>query len=240
MLNTTALDQLLLLDIETVPLAATLPDMPDNLQSLWREKIAKTLPDFEDAGEAFRERGGLQAEFGRIVCISAGLFYTENGQYQLRIKSFYGHDERELLEGFLDMVQKISAKNPRFQFAGHNIREFDIPYICRRVVINGLALPAPLQMHTFKPWEQPLLDTLQIWRFGEFKSYASLKLLAAVLGIPTPKDDIDGSMVGQVYWEEGNLERIAEYCGKDVLTVGQLLLRFKGLPLLEKAAVGFV
>jgi uncharacterized protein YprB with RNaseH-like and TPR domain len=158
----------------------------------------------------------------------------------LRIKSFSGHDEKVLLAGFTELVEKFSSKNPRFQFAGHNIREFDIPYICRRAVINNLPLPAPLQVHQYKPWEQPLLDTMQLWRFGEFKNYTSLKLLAAVLGIPTPKDDIDGSMVGRVYWEEEDLPRIVEYCQKDVLTVGQLLLRFKGLPLMEKENVQVV
>lgn len=239
-LNTVALDQLLLLDIETVPLTDTFDHLPDELQRLWLEKNTKTAPDSENGEEAYVEKAGLQAEFGRIVCISAGFFYTEAGHYQLRIKSFASQNEKEVLEGFLDLVQKFFLKYPRFQFAGHNIREFDIPYICRRALINGLALPGPLQAHNFKPWESPVLDTLQIWRFGEFRNYTSLKLLAAVLGIPTPKDDIDGSMVGKVFWEEKNLPRIMEYCQKDVLTVGQLLLRFKGMPLLEKEQVQFV
>jgi DNA polymerase elongation subunit (family B) len=239
-LNNVALDQLLLFDIETTPLFASFNHLPDELQRLWEEKITKTAPDSENPSGTFAERAGLYAEFGKIVCISVGLFFTENGQYQLRIKSFYGHNEKELLAGFTDLVEKFSAKNPRFQFAGHNIKEFDIPYICRRAVINSLPLPVPLQIHQYKPWELPLLDTLQLWRFGDFKNYTSLKLLAAVLGIPTPKDDIDGSMVGQVYWNEQDLPRIVEYCQKDVLTVGQLLLRFKGLPLMEKESVSVV
>lgn len=240
MLNTVALDQLLLLDIETTPLTSSLDQLPAELQALWLEKNAKTLPDSENPSADYFERAGLTAEFGKIVCISAGFFFTENGQYQLRIKSFYGDDEKEILAGFLDTVSRFHQKMQRFQFAGHNIREFDIPYICRRAIINGLALPAPLQFHQLKPWEQPLLDTLQIWRFGDFRNYTSLKLLAAVLGIPTPKDDIDGSQVGKVYWEDKDLRRIAEYCQKDVLTVGQLLLRFKGLPLMEKSGVEVV
>lgn len=239
-LNNVALDQLLLFDIETTPLYSTFHHLPDELQRLWEEKITKTAPDSENPADWFYEKAGLYAEFGKIVCISAGLFFTENGQYQLRIKSFAGHNEKELLAGFIDLVEKFSGKNPRFQFAGHNIKEFDIPYICRRAVINNLPLPGPLQVHQYKPWEQPLLDTLQLWRFGDFKNYTSLKLLAAVLGIPTPKDDIDGSMVGRVYWEEQDLARIVEYCQKDVLTVGQLLLRFKGLPLMEKESVSVV
>lgn len=240
MLNNVALDQLLLLDIETTPLTASFDHLSDELKALWLEKITKTAPESENAQENFSVRAGLFAEFGKIVCISAGFFYTENGHYQLRIKSFYGNDEKELLSGFLELTQKFFTRHPRFQFAGHNIREFDIPYICRRALINGLSLPGSLQMHNFKPWEQPLLDTMQLWRFGEFRNYTSLRLLAAVMGIPTPKDDIDGSMVGKVYWETGDVQRIADYCQKDVLTVAQLLLKFKGLPLIEKDGISIV
>lgn len=240
MLNNVALDQLLLLDIETTPLTASFDHLPDELQALWLEKNAKTAPESENAFENFSEKAGLMAEFGRIVCISAGFFFAENGHYQLRIKSFYGNDEKELLSGFLELTHKFFTRHPRFQFAGHNIREFDIPYICRRALINGLSLPVSLQLNNFKPWEQPLLDTMQLWRFGEYRNYTSLKLLAAVMGIPTPKDDIDGSMVGKVYWETGDVQRIADYCQKDVLTVAQLLLKFKGLPLIEKDGISIV
>ncbi|WP_261387349.1 ribonuclease H-like domain-containing protein [Chitinophaga pinensis] len=191
------------------------------------------MPESGDATEAYAERAGIYAEFGKIVCISAGFFYVENGRYQLRIKSFYGDDEKVLLNSFLELVNKFHTKFPRFQFAGHNIKEFDIPFICRRSVIHQLSLPLPLQIHGFKPWELPMLDTMQLWRFGDFKNYTSLKLLTAIMGIPTPKDDIDGSMVGKVYWQDHDLERIASYCQKDVVAVGQLLMRFKGVPLLE-------
>jgi hypothetical protein len=239
-LTNVALDQLLLLDIETTPLTASFEHLSDELKLLWLEKNTKTAPENENPQENFSERAGLYAEFGKIVCISAGFFFTENGHYQLRIKSFYGNDEKELLFGFLELTHKFFARHPRFQFAGHNIREFDIPYICRRALINGLSLPPSLQVHNFKPWEQPLLDTMQLWRFGEFRNYTSLKLLAAVMGVPTPKDDIDGSMVGKVYWETGDLQRIADYCQKDVLTVAQLLLKFKGLPLIAKDGISIV
>ncbi len=240
MLNNVALDQLLLLDIETTPLTSSFDHLPDELQALWLEKNTKIAPESENGAEDFSEKAGLYAEFGRVVCVSVGFFHTEGGHYQLRIKSFYGDDEKMLLSGFLDLVDKFFRKHPRFQFAGHNIREFDIPYICRRALINGLLLPPSLQLNNFKPWEMPVLDTMQIWRFGEFRNYTSLKLLAAVLGIPTPKDDIDGSMVGKVFWQEGDVKRIAEYCQKDVLTVAQLLLRFKGLPLISKEEVALV
>ncbi|SFP07340.1 hypothetical protein SAMN05428949_7282 [Chitinophaga sp. YR627] len=233
MLPNISLDQLLLLDIETTPAVATFDNLPDNMQSLWTDKIAKTLPESGDATEAYAERAGIYAEFGKIVCISVGFYYVENGRYQLRIKSFYGDDEKVLLNSFLELVNKFHTKFPRFQFAGHNIKEFDIPFICRRSVIHQLSLPLPLQIHGFKPWELPMLDTMQLWRFGDFKNYTSLKLLTAIMGIPTPKDDIDGSMVGRVYWQDHDLDRIATYCQKDVVAVGQLLMRFKGVPLLE-------
>ncbi|SKD05636.1 hypothetical protein SAMN05660461_3153 [Chitinophaga ginsengisegetis] len=234
MLPNIALDQLLLLDIETTPAAPSIEHLSEDMQQLWREKIAKTAPVSGNEDSAYADRAGIYAEFGKIVCISVGFFSLENNRYQLRLKSFYDDDEAVVLSGFLELINKFYAKYPRFQFAGHNIKEFDIPFICRRSVIHQLSLPQPLQLHGFKPWEIPMLDTLQLWRFGDFKHYISLKLLTAVMGIDTPKDDIDGSMVGKVYWEERDLERIAAYCQKDVLAVAQLLLKFKRLPALTQ------
>ncbi|WP_260607501.1 ribonuclease H-like domain-containing protein [Chitinophaga polysaccharea] len=220
------------MDIETTPAAPAIEHLSEDMQQLWREKMAKTAPVSGNDDSAYVDRAGIYAEFGKIVCISAGFFSLENNRYQLRLKSFYHDDEAVVLSGFLELINKFYAKYPRFQFAGHNIKEFDIPFICRRSVIHLLSLPQPLQLHGFKPWEVPMLDTLQLWRFGDFKHYISLKLLTAVMGIDTPKDDIDGSMVGKVYWEEKDLERIAAYCQKDVLAVAQLLLKFKRLPAL--------
>ncbi|WP_160712589.1 ribonuclease H-like domain-containing protein [Chitinophaga solisilvae] len=233
MLPNIALDQLLLLDIETTPGAPAFERLPAEMQRLWLDKIAKTAPDSENEEEVYAGRAGIFAEFGKIVCITAGFFTLENNTYQLRLKSFYHDDEAVVLSSFLELIDKFYAKYPRFQFAGHNIKEFDIPFICRRSVIHQLSLPQPLQLHGFKPWEVPMLDTLQLWRFGDFKHYISLKLLTAVLGIPSSKDDIDGSMVGKVYWQDHDLERIAAYCQKDVIAVAQLLLRFKRMPLLK-------
>lgn len=235
-----SLDQLLLLDIETTPAVADFDHLPGQMKLLWEDKSAKIAPDSEDPAGVYADRAGIYAEFGKIICISVGFFYVEDSRYHLRIKSFYNDDERVVLSDFLELVSKFHIKHPRFQFAGHNIREFDIPFICRRSVIHQLSLPLPLQLHGFKPWELPMLDTMHLWRFGDFKNYTSLKLLTAVLGIPSPKDDIDGSMVGKVYWEEKDLERIALYCEKDVIAVAQLLTRFKGIPLLQEEDVKFV
>lgn len=240
MLPNISLDQLLLLDIETTPGVSSFDHLQERMRALWLDKIAKTAPDSTDMEGAYADRAGLYAEFGKIVCISAGYFSVENNRYQLRIKSFYNDDEKVVLNSFLELINKFHIKFPRFQFAGHNIKEFDIPFICRRSVIHQLSLPLPLQVHGFKPWELPMLDTMHLWRFGDFKNYTSLKLLTAVLDIPTPKDDIDGSMVGKVYWEERDLERIASYCQKDVIAVAQLLTRFKGVPLLQPDDVVYI
>ncbi|SFD04814.1 hypothetical protein SAMN05518672_101207 [Chitinophaga sp. CF118] len=240
MLPNISLDQLLLLDIETTPGVASFDKLPERMKPLWLDKNAKTAPESADGEDAYADRAGLYAEFGKVVCISVGFFYVENNRYQLRIKSFADDDEKIVLNSFLELINKFYIKFPRFQFAGHNIREFDLPFICRRSVIHQLSLPQPLQLHGFKPWEIPMLDTMLLWRFGDFRHYTSLKLLTAILDIPTPKDDIDGSMVGKVYWEERDLDRISSYCQKDVIAVAQLLLRFKGVPLLQPEEIVYI
>lgn len=240
MLPNISLDQLLLLDIETTPGVSSFDQLPERMKPLWLDKIAKTAPESANGEEAYADRAGLYAEFGKIVCISVGFFYVENNRYQLRMKSFCDDDEKVVLNSFLELINKFHIKFPRFQFAGHNIKEFDLPFICRRSVIHQLSLPQPLQLHGFKPWELPMLDTMHLWRFGNYKDYTSLKLLTAILDIPTPKDDIDGSMVGKVYWEERDLERISGYCQKDVIAVAQLVLRFKGVPLLQPDEIVYI
>lgn len=240
MLPNISLDQLLLLDIETTPGVSSFDHLSERMKPLWLDKIAKTAPESANGEESYADRAGLYAEFGKIVCISVGFFYVENNRYQLRMKSFCDDDEKVVLNSFLELINKFHIKFPRFQFAGHNIKEFDLPFICRRSVIHQLSLPQPLQLHGFKPWELPMLDTMQLWRFGNYKDYTSLKLLTAILDIPTPKDDIDGSMVGKVYWEERDLERISGYCQKDVIAVAQLVLRFKGVPLLQPDEIVYI
>jgi DNA polymerase elongation subunit (family B) len=238
--NTQALFDLFLLDIETVPQYPNHAALPAEGSVLFFDKISKTVPENADKEEVYLQRAGILAEFGKIICISTGYFYTDKvGRICLKIKSIYGHDEKELLHQFVDLVEKFCHHKAKFQFAGHNIREFDIPYICRRMVINNITLPTCLNFYGAKPWEICMTDTLQWWKFGDYKNYTSLHLLASVLGIPTSKDDIDGSMVQHVYYQEKNLERIVKYCEKDVIVVARIIQRFKNITPVESENIFF-
>lgn len=186
-----------------------------------------------DPTESYRKKAGILAEFGKIICISTAFFYeNEAKEISLKMKSISGDDEVEILRNFTDLCNKMYHHSRYFQFGGHNIKEFDIPFICRRLLINQLPLPEYLQLHDKKPWEVKMFDTLNWWKFGDNKNYVSLHLLANVLGIPTSKSDMDGSMVQDVYYKEKNLPRIVEYCQRDVVVTANVILRFKDLPLL--------
>lgn len=236
MLNDLRLENVLFLDIETVPASSEFNDLTDEEKKLW-EKKAEILRrnDPETTADELYSRAGIYSEFGKIICISCGF---ANGK-EFRIKSFYGDDESILLEEFAHMLNK-HYDTDRYLLCGHNGKEFDFPYISRRMLINGIKLPNILNMAGKKPWEIRHLDTMELWKFGDFKHFTSLELLASVFKIPTPKDDIDGSMVGYVYWKENDLQRIVTYCQKDVLTVAQLLRRYLGLPLINDADVNTV
>lgn len=234
------LDNLLLIDIETVPQHPSFELLSEDWKHLWEEKTQRSLPDFTSAAEFYPQRAGVMAEFAKIVCISIGYFTKQDNALQLRLKSFYGDEEKKLLQDFIGTVNQMEAKNNKWCFAGHNIKEFDIPFICRRLVINSLPIPPYLDFQNMKPWDTNMIDTFQYWRFGDYKNYTSLKLLAAALGVPSPKDDIDGSMVADVYWKEKNIERIATYCQKDVVTTGNIILRFKNMELVKAENVVIV
>jgi len=234
------LKDLLILDIETVPQYAHYEDMPPMWQKLWEDKVSRQITDKDTPAELYRQKGGILAEFGRIVCISTAIFPEGGDDVHLRIKSFYGDDEAEILHHFIAIADKMHARNPYFQFAGHNIKEFDIPYICRRMLINHMPLPDYLLLSDKKPWEVKMTDTMNWWKFGDNKNYVSLHLLATVLGIPTSKDDIDGSMVQDVYYQEKNLERIVTYCQKDVVVSANIILRYMSFPLLNNEQVSIV
>lgn len=242
MLEHIDMTNVLFLDIETVSGKATYTDMDETLQTLWKHKSRSILRQYEEevtdeqGAETYTEKAGIFAEFGKIVCISVGIVVRnpQTKELSVRLKSFANRDEAVLLTEFNDMVEKHYNNPHKHFFCGHNLREFDIPYICRRILINQLPLPKILDIAGKKPWEvKYLLDTLEMWKFGDYKHYTSLKLLAAVFGFPSPKDDIDGSNVGRVFWEEDDLERIAVYCEKDVLAVVQLMLKYKRQPILE-------
>ncbi len=222
----------LFLDIETVSGYKSFDELPERMKVLWTKK-AKSLTKQEDAKpEELYERAGIYAEFGKIVCISVGFMVKKQDEFAFRLKSFYGDDEKKILNDFNSLLRKSFTRDNQY-LCGHNAKEFDFPYIARRSLINGLKLPPQLNIAGKKPWEVKHLDTMDLWRFGDYKSYTSLNLLTAVFDIPTPKDDIDGSQVGKVYWEENNIERIAEYCQKDVLAVAQLFLKYKGEALIK-------
>lgn len=224
---------LLLIDIETVPQVSTFQQLNEDWQQLFYNKISKSMPEGFEPPEAYHQKAGILAEFGKIVCISTGFFYNDTtGRNCVKLKSICCEDETDLLKEFIFLVNKFAEKRPNFNFAGHNIREFDIPFICRRLIINQIPLPTYFQIQGAKPWEIRMLDTMQWWKFGDYKNFTSLHLLANVLGVPTSKTDMDGSMVQNVYYDDKDLPRIVEYCQRDVVVVAQVVLRFKNLPLL--------
>lgn len=228
-------EDILFLDIETVPQYTDYAQAPNEFKEFWDKKAKKIGNDNQTPEELFL-RAGIYAEFGKIICISAGLIVNKGDQLFFRIKSFANDDERILLTGFADMLDKFSSKQ-QATLCAHNGKEFDFPYIARRMLINGVKLPALLDVAGKKPWEVKFLDTMELWKFGDFKHYTSLNLLAYVFNIPTPKDDIDGSMVADVYYKEKNLERIVKYCEKDVLTVAQLFLRYRNQPVIADSNI---
>ncbi|HMG82569.1 MAG TPA: ribonuclease H-like domain-containing protein [Ferruginibacter sp.] len=240
MITKIPLEDFLIIDIETVSQQPGFDLLSADWQQLWQDKVKHSLPDNISPGEYYPQRAGVMAEFAKVVCISLGYFKKEQGKYQLRVKSIYNIEEKELLKAFIQTVDQLYISNNNWSFTGHNIKEFDVPFLCRRILINDLPIPPYLDFQNMKPWETNMVDTFQYWRFGDYKQYTSLKLLAAALNVPSPKDDIDGSMVGDVFWKEKNIERIAFYCQKDVVTVANIVCRFKNLRLLNSDQVVFV
>ncbi len=231
MLDRIRLEDILFLDIETVPQYPGFHQLDETTQYLWGLKAASICKEEQTPAEVY-ERAGIYAEFGKIVCISLGYIYRKaDGQLAFRLKSCYSHDEPELLRDFSEAITRFGAQR-NIQLCAHNGKEFDFPYIARRMLVNNITLPAILDVAGKKPWEVPFLDTMELWRFGDYKNYTSLKVLTHIFGIPSPKDDIDGSQVASVFWEEKNLPRIVRYCEKDVLAIAQLLLRYKGQTLI--------
>nr|MBD3620966.1 3'-5' exonuclease [Sunxiuqinia sp.] len=228
MLSNINVEDLLFIDIETVPQYPEFSELKEDFQKLWEKKSTYFRAEDQGPDEVY-ERAGIYAEFGKIICISAGVITQKQGERFYRVKSFYDDNEKKLLSQFNDMLNKFMS-HPGKRLCAHNGQEFDYPYIARRTLINGLSLPKALDIAGMKPWDlkEKLMDTLQLWKFGDYKNYTSLSLLCAVFNIPTPKDDIDGSQVAKVYYHDGDLDRIIRYCEKDTLAVANLILRYKG------------
>ena len=230
MISKLNLENILFLDIETVPETENFSDLDTTKQELWDAKSRYQRKE-EFSAEEFYDRAGIWAEFGKIVCISVGYFKMEGESRTFRVTSFYG-DEIKLLKEFKNLLISHFSGNKHLLCA-HNGKEFDFPYIARRMIINNIELPYKLNLFGKKPWEVPHLDTLELWKFGDYKTYTSLKLMTNVLGIPSPKDDIDGSEVYRVYYKEKEIDRIVIYCEKDTIAVAQIFLRLRGDELLH-------
>jgi uncharacterized protein YprB with RNaseH-like and TPR domain len=235
MIKDLKLENILFLDIETVPVRESFDDLSTNMKKLWETRSASFRTEGEEASGVW-PKAGLYAEFGRIVCISAGIFSRLAKPRRFRIKSFYAEDEKEILSEFGELVESF-RKPGELKLCAHNGKAFDFPFLARRFVVGGLKLPRVLDIAGKKPWELDFIDTLELWKFGEFRHYASLALLAEVLGVSNPKDDLDGSQVAEVYYREKDLERIVRYCEKDVLAVAQVLLRLSGEALIPEENV---
>lgn len=235
MLNNTRCENVLFLDIETVSQYQDYEHLPDVMKPLWDHKAQYLKREITDSPISLYERAGIYAEFGKIICISVGFFHGKN----LRIKSFKGDDEHDILSGFSDLLYRSYSKSESLLCA-HNGKEFDFPYIARRMLINGIKLPEILNISGCKPWEIRHIDTMELWKFGDFKHYTSLALLTTIFGIDSPKDDIQGNQVNKIYWEDHDIDRITAYCQKDVVAVAQLFLKYKGEQILTDDSITFV
>jgi len=233
MLEKLSPEHVLFIDIETVPQYENLAGVPENMRKLWTKKAGQIGKEGETADDLYG-RAGIYSEFGKIVCISAGKIFRKGKERAYRVKSYCGDDEKIILQEFSGLITAFMT-NPSHRLCAHNGQEFDFPFIARRLLINGLPLPSVLDIAGAKPWEikDVMIDTLQLWKFGDYKHYTSLELLCAIFNIPTPKDDIDGSQVAGIYYKNFDIQRIARYCEKDTLAIAQLLLRFKGEPLIS-------
>lgn len=233
------ISKILFLDIETVPAVYRWQDLDPVMQGHWEQKTRHRQEMREVGAEQLYADAGILAEFGRIICIGVGIAHREGGHHHLRVTSYHGDDEREILIKFCALLNGHYNSDDHW-LCGHNGREFDFPWIARRCIVHGIPLPRLLDISGLKPWEVGHLDTMQLWKFGDHKAFTSLALLAHILGIPTPKDDITGADVARVYWEDRDLERIAAYCRKDVVATTQLYLRLRGEAMIPEANITLV
>jgi 3'-5' exonuclease len=231
------LRDILFLDIETVANTYDYNAMDERMKTQWSRKAGFLRREKDQSDEGiYHERAGIYAEFGKIVCIAVGKFIeTETGDLVLKTKTYAGDNERELLADFKSMIEKMDAAV--LKLCSHNGKEFDFPYICRRMLVNGISLPAALNMMGKRPWEIQHLDTMEMWKFGDYKHYTSLDLLAAIFGIPTSKHGMDGSQVNATYYRDNDLQKIKEYCVRDVVVLAQLFLKMRAINLSKELGV---
>ena len=235
-----SMGNILFIDIETVSNTSEFDNLSFQEQDQWSQKASyickKQAPVLEELRESYRSRAGIYAEFSKVVCISTGYFDTHRSNIKsFRLKSYYGKNETDLLSRFSEMIER-HFNQPEIQFlCGHNIKEFDVPFLCRRMLINGLQIPKLFDVQNKKPWQiNHLIDTLHHWRFGDYKNYTSLDVLASIFKIPSPKEKMNGSLVHEAYWESEDLTSIYKYCELDVFTVAQVYLKLKGIELSEE------
>ncbi len=236
MLNHIRLENLIFIDIETVKEHEGFSGLDDVSADLWRKKSSFfKVAEGSVEEDLYEEKAGLYAEFAKVVCISVA-FMVKNGEgkYDLRLKSFYGEEESFILKDFKELLDKY-YKNSKYIFCGHNIKDFDLPFLMRRMLINQIRLPLKFNINNFKFYQPMAVDTFQIWKFGDHRNYTSLKLMQKALKIDFPEySEIDGNDIDQLYWKDKNMDSIIEHCQNDVISVAQLMLRFKSFDLLEE------
>ena len=236
MLNNIDTSKILFLDIETVPQVYRFQDLNDTSKFLWSKKTKYLQEKDQLSAEEVYEKAGIYAEFGKIICISVGFLIQAKGEMQIRLKSFSSLNEKKLLQGFIDLLNTHYNHNS-YILCAHNGKEFDFPYISRRLLVNEMKLPILLNNAGKKPWEINNIDTLELWKFGDYKHYTSLELLTNIFNIPTPKDDIDGSQVAKIFYEDQDIDRIINYCEKDVIATIQLFQKYRGQDLIDPAFI---
>jgi DNA polymerase elongation subunit (family B) len=228
------LRDILFVDIETAAGTNDFSSLDERMKVQWSRKAGFFKRDASITEEdLYHERAGIYAEFGKVICIAAGKFFDhESGNIGLKTKLYAGHDEKALLLDFKSMIERIDSSTLRL--CAHNGKEFDYPYLCRRMLINGIPLPAALNLSGKRSWEVQHLDTMELWKFGDYKHYTSLDLLAAIFDIPSSKNEMDGSQVNHVYYHENDLEKISQYCRRDVVVLAQLFLKLRGYPIVSE------
>jgi len=229
----TPLRDILFLDIETVPEVYRYEEMPEKKKELFAKKVAYKINDENPVENIYDNGAGIWAEFGKVVSVAFGKFVGKDGKRQFHVKTYVSENEKKLLEKVKEVLDNFHKPWQKRYLCAHNGKEFDFPYLARRMIINRISLPELLKVHGKKPWETPFCDTMELWSFGDRKHYTSLELLCEILDIPGSKSEIDGSDVARIYYEEKDLEKIGEYCGRDVVALANVLLRFKEEPLLD-------